>query len=169
MNTHPINSLTTAGQSYLCERLTDIKVALEDLRLEPQRGEAPVMERCERILPTELFNELRAYLGAIEQHHAAICDVLYGEGHDLRADGLVEWSDDVLTPLNAPEVFQSEILRALDAISSHTDDANPHGIERPTQVPDNEHIEADQAAPAGQYRPLTIPDHVGRDRIVEQP
>lgn len=86
---HPINPLTDDGLRFLNDRLTDIRVALEDLRLEPQRGEAPVIERCERILPTVLCNELLAYLGAIEAHHEAICDVLYGSGADLRADGLV--------------------------------------------------------------------------------
>lgn len=86
---HSINSLTDDGLAFLNDRLTDIRVALEALRLEPQRDQGPVMERCERILPLDLYNELRAYLGAIEAHHAAICDVLYGEGTDLRVDGLV--------------------------------------------------------------------------------
>lgn len=107
---HSINTLTDEGLRFLNDRLTDIRVCLEDLRLEPQRGEAPVMERCERILPTELFNELRAYLGSIEQHHAVICDVLYGEGGDLEADGLVVGE---MQPL---------------------DECSPHGIERPSEA-----------------------------------
>ena len=47
--------------------LDDIAAALTSLSDDDQRGEGPVMERCLRILPETLYNELSAYLGTIAQ------------------------------------------------------------------------------------------------------
>jgi hypothetical protein len=86
---HPIHPLTDDGLDLLHERLADIRNALEDLQLEPQRGEAPVMERIERMVPGSLFEELRAYLSLIGSSQMVICDLLYGDPVLLANEGLI--------------------------------------------------------------------------------
>lgn len=113
MSNHPIHPLTDDGLDLLHERLADIRNALEDLQLEPQRGEAPVMERIERMVPGSLFEELRAYLGLIGSSQMVICDLLYSDRVGLLVgEGLVVMPEHV-----------------------EADQADPHGISYPQVQP----------------------------------
>ena len=84
-----INPLTNDGYRLLRRCLNETIQALDGLDNDDQRDQAPVMERCERILPLDLFNELRAYLGSIREAHGIASELLYGDNQDLIADGFV--------------------------------------------------------------------------------
>ena len=102
---HPINPLNDAGCDMLCDRLTDFTVAYENLSLDG------CLERVERILPLDLFNELRAYLGSMRDHIGTVTELLYGDRQLLASDGLI--TEDAFPPPSA-------------------DDCSPTGIARPT-------------------------------------
>lgn len=124
MNTQPINPLTDDGLEFLTNRLDDLRDALDGLEHDMQRDQAPVLERCERILPTELFNELVAYLGSIREHHRAICFVLFDENEDLRADGLVaDVPPDQGEPTDPFAAHDEAIATLLDSLGQVPDDA----------------------------------------------
>jgi hypothetical protein len=92
---HPIHNLTAEGCDMLCERLTDFVVAHEGLYHDDQRDQGPVMERCLRILPTDLYNELQGYLGAMRDHISAVSSLLYGDPVLLANEGLIAIPADV--------------------------------------------------------------------------
>lgn len=128
MSHHPINNLSSEGLDLLNDRLTEIAVALDDNRTHN-------MERIERILPLDLFNELRAYLGTIREAQHTICELLYGDVELLISEGLGR-----LTPFenHNPSVaaYAAAIADAMDRIEA--DQCSPHGIERPI-VPGGAH------------------------------
>ena len=99
---HPINPLNEAGLDMLCDRLTEIAVALDDNNIHN-------MERIERILPLDLFNELRAYLGTIREAQHTICELLYGDRQLLASDGLI--TEDAFPPPSADDCSPTGIAR----------------------------------------------------------
>ena len=123
---HPINPLTEAGLDELQHQLTNFVVAYDGLWHDEQRGEAPVMERCLRILPTDLYNELNAYLCSMKGHISNVSELLYGQPYLLALDGFVP---DELA--QAAAARPSRIVITEDAsLDEHTeaDQADPHGI-----------------------------------------
>lgn len=70
---HPINAgLTDDDLDMLCDHLTNITLAYEDFNLDG------LSEFCERVLPLDRFNELRALFGRIRDDHQVVCEILYG-------------------------------------------------------------------------------------------
>jgi len=70
---HPINpNLTDDDLTQLCDALTDITLANEAFHLDG------LAEFCERVLPLDRFNELRAVFGSIREAHSTVCEILYG-------------------------------------------------------------------------------------------
>jgi hypothetical protein len=113
---HPINNLNDAGLDMLCDRLTEIAVALDDNNIY-------VMERVERILPVDVFNELRAYLGTIREAQHTICELLYGSQELLVNESLA----------HCPVCDQDTTLPLGCTICdpANPDACDPFGIERP--------------------------------------
>jgi len=114
---HPINPLNDAGLDMLCDRLTDIAVALDDNNIHN-------MERIERILPLELFNELRAYLGTIREAQRTICELLYGDRALLVSDGLVGAIENHMKPAD-PASLDERIASIHDTLIGEHDGSHP--------------------------------------------